>query len=271
MAEKIKFKYLALGTGTDDLNARKLPAYFDAPSYYTPVQIGSEGTDKVSAHLKGIDAALGARLLLSGGTLTGALDINASGSSGNSLRCTGSIKIGTNVETAATAGAGSMRWNGAAFLYSNGIDWVNISSVQAVSISVTDFDVTSPSGQTIFAVGLDLEGSSVQVFEGGILRRVDVDYVISNTDVVFTYTVIQGSWVSVHVSNASTNATNFDVGVGGETNFDTATALAGKTVQVYENGILRRVGAAKDYTISGTEVVFNYTVIEGTWVRILVF
>lgn len=43
-----------MGTGSNDLNSRDLPANY-TPSNYTPDQVASEGTDKVSAHLKGID------------------------------------------------------------------------------------------------------------------------------------------------------------------------------------------------------------------------
>jgi hypothetical protein len=271
MATLIESKYLSLGTAAKDLNARKLPAYFADPTYYTPVAIGTEGADQVSAHLNGINTALGGRLLLSGGTLTGALSIGASGSSGNSLICTGSIRIGSNIQSAFTAGAGSLKWNGSALLYSNGSEWKSMASVQAVAINVVDFDVTNPSGQSIFSTGQDLSGSSVLVYEEGIARREGVDYSVSGSDIIFSYSVKQGQWVSVHVSNADTTAMDFDTAVNGETVFDVGTVLAGKSVQVYEEGILRRIGAAKDYTISGTTVVFNYTVIGNTWVRILVF
>lgn len=50
-------KFIRFGTGTNDVNSRDLPANF-TPSNYTPAQVGTEGNDKVSAHLKGIDAAL---------------------------------------------------------------------------------------------------------------------------------------------------------------------------------------------------------------------
>lgn len=54
----IKKKYLRLGTGTDELNAQDIPANY-TPTNYTPDEVASEGDDKVSAHLKGINAALG--------------------------------------------------------------------------------------------------------------------------------------------------------------------------------------------------------------------
>lgn len=50
---------LDFGTTGNKINARHLPANFTATNY-TPAQVASEGTDKVSAHLNGIDAALSA-------------------------------------------------------------------------------------------------------------------------------------------------------------------------------------------------------------------
>ncbi len=52
---KVNSKYIKFGTGTNEVNSRELPANYTA-SNYTPAQVGSEGTDKVSSHLKGIDA-----------------------------------------------------------------------------------------------------------------------------------------------------------------------------------------------------------------------
>lgn len=54
---RLKKRNIRLGTGTDDLNARDLPANF-TPTNYTPTEIDGEGTDKTSAHLKGIDIQL---------------------------------------------------------------------------------------------------------------------------------------------------------------------------------------------------------------------
>ena len=56
---RIKNKYIRWGIATtDDVNSRVMPANF-TPSNYTPTQVGTEGSDKVSSHLKGIDNALG--------------------------------------------------------------------------------------------------------------------------------------------------------------------------------------------------------------------
>lgn len=54
---RIKKKFIRLGTGTDDLNSRDVPANY-TPVAYTPAAVGSEATTQVSAHLKGINNAL---------------------------------------------------------------------------------------------------------------------------------------------------------------------------------------------------------------------
>jgi len=54
---RITEKFIRFGTGTDEVNSQSMPANF-TPSTYTPDEVASEGTDKVSAHLKGIDNAL---------------------------------------------------------------------------------------------------------------------------------------------------------------------------------------------------------------------
>lgn len=54
---RIKSRFVKWGTGADDVNSQSMPANF-TPLNYTPAQVGSEGNDKVSAHLNGIDSAL---------------------------------------------------------------------------------------------------------------------------------------------------------------------------------------------------------------------
>jgi len=54
---RVKSKYIVLDNTADGLNARKIPANF-TPTTYTPTEIAAEGTDKISAHLKGIDDQL---------------------------------------------------------------------------------------------------------------------------------------------------------------------------------------------------------------------
>lgn len=54
---RILRKFLKLTNDADGVNGQAITANF-TPSTYTPSQVGSEGTDKISAHLKGIDTSL---------------------------------------------------------------------------------------------------------------------------------------------------------------------------------------------------------------------
>lgn len=54
---KIKRKYIAFGFTGTEVNDQALPSTHTALNY-TPIQVSSEGNDKVSAHLKGIDNAI---------------------------------------------------------------------------------------------------------------------------------------------------------------------------------------------------------------------
>jgi len=57
MSMPLDKRALDWGTTGNKVNTHHIPANF-TPSNYTPTQIVSEGTDKASAHLKGIDLAL---------------------------------------------------------------------------------------------------------------------------------------------------------------------------------------------------------------------
>jgi hypothetical protein len=72
---QIEKKYIDFGTGSTQVNSRVIPANY-TPTNYTPDDIASEGNDKISAHLKGIDTAL------SGGGGLPAGDINPTSFSG---------------------------------------------------------------------------------------------------------------------------------------------------------------------------------------------
>jgi hypothetical protein len=68
---RVSKKFVRLGTGTDEINARDLSANL-TPTNYTPTEVASEGTDKISAHLNGIDAQLAS----GGDTTTGTAVLN---------------------------------------------------------------------------------------------------------------------------------------------------------------------------------------------------
>lgn len=52
-------RFIDFGTTGNKINSQVIPANFESPSNYTPAQVDSEGADKISSHLKGIDTALG--------------------------------------------------------------------------------------------------------------------------------------------------------------------------------------------------------------------
>lgn len=54
---KVNKKFIDFGITGNKVNSQDLPANY-TPTNYTPEEVGSEGTDKVSAHLKGINSAL---------------------------------------------------------------------------------------------------------------------------------------------------------------------------------------------------------------------
>lgn len=56
---KVVEKWVNFGTGAGQVGDKSLPSIFSSPVNYTPTQIASEGVDKVSAHLKGIDDKFG--------------------------------------------------------------------------------------------------------------------------------------------------------------------------------------------------------------------
>jgi len=58
---KVIDKFINFGTGSNQVSEKDMPADY-SPSNYTPTQVASEGTDKTSAHLKGIDLQLSTNL-----------------------------------------------------------------------------------------------------------------------------------------------------------------------------------------------------------------
>jgi hypothetical protein len=59
---KLKVKWLEIGTTGDGASAQSFPVGF-TPANFTPAEVGSEGADKTSAFLKGIDTKLGALIV----------------------------------------------------------------------------------------------------------------------------------------------------------------------------------------------------------------
>lgn len=73
---KLKSKYINFGTGSNEVSSKVLPAGY-TPVNYTPIEVSSEGADKTSAHLKGIDSKL-----VAGGWIT-SIKVAAAGGATN--------------------------------------------------------------------------------------------------------------------------------------------------------------------------------------------
>ena len=83
------------GTTGNKVNSQNIPANF-TPTNYTPAQVGTEGTDKISSHLKGIDTALSS----SGG---GAIAIYETDVSFNGSETTKNIDVSSTITDARKA------------------------------------------------------------------------------------------------------------------------------------------------------------------------
>lgn len=80
-------KYIDLTTGTDGLTGRSINANFTATNY-TPAQVASEGSTKISAHLNGINSKLTTFVLINNGDIA-LTSFSASQSVGSPTNITG--------------------------------------------------------------------------------------------------------------------------------------------------------------------------------------
>jgi hypothetical protein len=62
---------------------------------------------------------------------------------------------------------------------------------------------------------------------------------------------------------------SFDIDSSGSTTVDVGIDLTSRVVFVYENGVMKRYGATKDYTYSGALITFTYTV-RSSWIKVTV-
>lgn len=149
----------------------------------------------------------------------------------------------------------------------------NLTWENKVNIDITDHNfITDNNGQDTFDTGTPLTSQRIVVSENGIVKREGVthDWYRSGTNVIFNY-LSKNSWVQVSVQSAvSLSDFHFDVGNSGQTDFNVGVTLSGKRVLVYENGVLKREGASFDYTIAGTIVTMNYSILN-SWILIFVY
>lgn len=103
---KIKPKYIDIGTGTNQLKDATIPSITTATNY-TPAQVGTEGNDKISAHLNGINTKLGT---IGAGDVVGPTgDANTDnrlaifdGATGKLLKKDQDIKVNSNAQVLAS-------------------------------------------------------------------------------------------------------------------------------------------------------------------------
>lgn len=63
---QITSKFIQFDTSAVGTNGQVIPADYPSPVNFTPVQVASEGTDKISAYFKGIDNALSTSVVATG-------------------------------------------------------------------------------------------------------------------------------------------------------------------------------------------------------------
>lgn len=151
---QIKKKFIKFGIGTEDVNSRVLPANF-TPSSYTPTQVASEGTDKVSAHLKGIDNAIGSL-----GSVSGDIGLTSFSAANNQVAAanvtglafangvTRSAEVHYSIAISATT---SLFESGMLLLIQKGSSW-EISRATVGDSSLIEFSVTN-AGQVQYTSG----------------------------------------------------------------------------------------------------------------------
>jgi len=213
--------------------------YDYSPSYYTPSPVGLEASNKVSAHLKGIDIALGARY--SEGLLT---NRPAYGNDGFWYRCTDTEQL----------------------FVDNGSQWVEVCAIGTGAPVIYERHVAT-ANQTVFTLSshYNKDEDALQVYRNGNRQTVNQEYTETSTlvvtfanglDVGDEVIFIQFSGGSKNVVTARQDFT----ATGGQTAFDlNFTYRTGyNDILVYSSGVLQRVGASYDYVETDADTItFN--------------
>lgn len=155
------------------------------------------------------------------------------------------------------------------------------STIASVSGAEANYYYETSSGQTEFNIGESLSSKDVDVFVNGIFQRVggSYDYTVDSVDdkVIFNSTVPANAVVTIRVAQigVAIEDNNFDVGVGGQTQFvcSLGTITNSNRLEVYTNGYLQREGASYDYqrNVGSNAVDFNETVPENAWVIVRIY
>jgi len=151
----------------------------------------------------------------------------------------------------------------------------NLSYLGSQIVASEEFSVGA-GGQTLFQLTTDIDATQkIDVSVNGRLKREgashDYQRDAANNRIDFNYSVLEDGYVYIVIYSSDTiSDSNYDVGVGGETEFSVIGLDDSKTLDVWVNGRLKREGSEHDYLrdSANEKITFNYTVLQGAWVRV---
>jgi hypothetical protein len=175
---KIKDRYILFSSGIQGTNDGDIPSIFLNPTNFTPTQVSSEGNDKISAYLNGINSALGELVKLDGTrTMTGSLNMgtfnitNAGTINGVTIQSHASRHLPGGADALTTAAAVTLNANS---LNTEGT---------AISFARSDHthDLDTSTAVTINANSSNQEGSSASLARADHTHDIDTGVVSSQT------------------------------------------------------------------------------------------
>ena len=211
-----------------------------------------------------VDTADALKLNLSGGTLTGDLILNTTGA----LK----IPVGTTGQRP-TAATGQIRWNstdGAIEVY-NGTAWTAVGT--GSSNKVLDTFTGDNSNRTFTLSVTPANEDAIMVFIDGAYQEKG-DYVLTNNSLVLDTAPLAAEKIAVHTTTASvhdgTSAVNNQfTATAGQTAFTlTQDPSSENNTQVYINGVYQQ---KTDYTVVGTTLTFDTGLTVGDVVEVNMF
>ena len=200
--DTVKQHFVAL---TSFLSAKEVLAENSAVNY-APEEVDSEGTDKVSAHLKGLDIRIGQ--IVGGSVVFENFDVGAGGQS--------EFQLASNISSNQII---DVHINGRRQREGDGYSWERDSDLDKIIFSETIpegswvevalhgtpfnlYDYASDvGGQTVFSIPNLTSESILGVWIDGTKQREGSSYAFTRQtgQITFTETVPEGSWVHVQV------------------------------------------------------------------------
>ena len=211
-----------------------------------------------------VDTADALKLNLSGGTLTGDLILNTT----TALQ----IPVGTTGQRP-TAATGQIRWNstdGAIEVY-NGTAWTAVGTGSSNKVLDT---FTGDGSTTTFTLSVTpANEDAIMVFIDGAYQEKS-DYVLTNNSLVLDTAPLSAEKIAVHITTAAvhdgTSAVNNQfTATAGQTAFTlTQDPKSENNTQVYINGVYQQ---KTDYTVVGTTLTFDTGLTVGDVVEVNMF